>query len=330
MKVLVAGLGGIGGLITDALACGGGQVDVLARGETLSRIRDDGLKIQTSGVERTHRVHALASSELQNDYDVIFACCKSQDFPAMVQSLKPALSDGAALVAAVNGMPWWFPESIRVNARALYLDSIDPQGRAADLLADTPAIGLVVHASAHAIEPGVVRIVKADRLVFGDVNGRLSRHTAGLAKICEQGGIASPLVANVREEIWAKLWGNMNMNPLSALTRLSTSPILETPELCAMVRSMMEEFEQVGQVLGLHLPMSAQDRIEVTRVLGDFRTSMLNDALAQRRLEHEGILGSFVELAGKCGVGVPVSSIVYTLLKGLDLSFELQRARVAD
>lgn len=329
MKVLVAGTGGIGGLIADALTCGGAEVDLLARGETLQRLRTDGLKMHSAGIERVHRLCALAGGELQGGYDVIFACCKSQDFPAMAQALKPALDNGAALIAAVNGMPWWFLETLRHNFGMPHLESIDPGGRAATLLADTPAIGLVVHASAHAISPGVVRIVKADQLIFGDVAGRLSAHTACLAKLCERGGIAAPVVPDIREEIWAKLWGNMNMNPLSALTRLTASPILETSELLELVLAMMNEFDQVGQTLGLKLPMSAQERIEVTKVLGDFRTSMLNDALAQRRLEHEGILGSFVELAGKCKISVPVSSIVYSLLKGLDLSFARARAENA-
>jgi 2-dehydropantoate 2-reductase len=113
----------------------------------------------------------------------------------------------------------------------------------------------------------------------------------------------------------------MNMNPVSALTRLSATPILTRPDLRALVLAMMNEFDAIGQKLGLALPMSAHERIEITGKLGDFRTSMLADAEARRRLEHEGILGCVIELAQKLGIAAPVSKTVYALLAGLDHSF---------
>ena len=55
----------------------------------------------------------------------------------------------------------------------------------------------------------------------------------------------------------------------------------------------------------------------VARKLGDFRTSMLNDAEAGRPLEVEGLLGVVVELAEKLGEPVPASHAVYALARAL-------------
>lgn len=325
MRILVAGIGGIGGLIASALAKGGGDVTLFARGQTLVQLRNHGLRIVSGEQEQAFMLPVIETVRSDEKFDAVFACCKAQDFPQLTASLKPALKAETGAIACVNGMPWWFLDGVSHSGRPLRLQSLDPHGIARDNLKDVAPVGLVVHASAQAIEPGVVKVAKADRLIFGDPPGCAFAHTAALSALCAAGGIAAPVTDDIRGEIWAKLWGNQNMNPVSALTRLTATPILETPELRKIVLDMMEEFDRVGEAIGLRLPMSAEQRIDVTKVLGDFRTSMLNDAEAGRRLEHEAILGSFVELAQQCGITVPVSELVHALLKGLDLALERKR-----
>ena len=325
MRILVAGIGGIGGLIASSLVKGGGDVTLLARGRALARLQEQGLRIVSGDREETFRAPVIEQPHRGETFDAIFICCKAQDFPALAASLKGAMTAQTGVIAGVNGLPWWFLEGAECNGRALHLQLLDPSGLAREALKGVTPVGVVVHASAQAIEPGVVKIIKADRLIFGDPPGHAFVHTHALAAMCQAGGLASPVTPSIREEIWAKLWGNQNMNPVSALTRLTATPILETPELRQIVLDMMQEFDRVGRAIGLRLPMSADERIEVTKVLGDFRTSMLNDAEAGRRLEHEAILGSFVELASQCNVPAPVSKLVYALLKGLDLALERKR-----
>jgi 2-dehydropantoate 2-reductase len=130
--------------------------------------------------------------------------------------------------------------------------------------------------------------------------------------------VACPNSPDIRTDIWAKLWGNASMNPVSALTRRTSGAILDDPRLGELIRDLMREFARVGDRLGLKLPMSVDGRIAVTRKLGDFRTSMLNDAEAGRQLEVEGLLGVVVELAEKLGEPVPASRAVYALARGSD------------
>ena len=320
MKILVAGIGGIGGWIAGALARGGADVSIYARGATLARLQGDGLTVVSGEQTETFRLPALGAVG-DARFDVALLCAKTQDFPAMCESLSPLFGPGVEVVAAVNGLPWWF-----LDGKGVRIECIDPGARAASLLKNVTPVGAVVHATSHALEPGVIRTVKADRLILGEAPGHASRHLHALAAALEKGGVKAPVVGNIKDEIWAKLWGNMNMNPLSALTQLSSRPILETPELRRLVHDMMEEFDAIGRKLRLTLPMSADERIEITKVLGDFRTSMYADAMAQRRMEHEGVLGCVVELAEKLGVEAPVSGVVYALLKGLDASFAMRRA----
>jgi 2-dehydropantoate 2-reductase len=165
--------------------------------------------------------------------------------------------------------------------------------------------------------PGVVRVAAQDRLILGEPDGAASRETAELASAVNAGGVNCVVTADIRLEIWSKLWGNMNMNPVSALTRLTATGIFAEPRLIELVRDMMIEFARVGDRLGLKLPMSVEERLAVTRRLGDFRTSMLNDVEAGRPLEVEGLLGVVVELAEKLGEPVPASRAVYALARGI-------------
>jgi 2-dehydropantoate 2-reductase len=157
-----------------------------------------------------------------------------------------------------------------------------------------------------------------DRLILGEPGGHASRETVELCGLVKAGGANCMVTPEIRLEIWAKLWGNMNMNPVSALTRLTANGIFGEPRLFELVRDMMTEFVRVGERLGLKLPMSVEERLEVTRRLGDFRTSMLNDAEAGRPLEVQGLLGVVVELAEKLGEPVPASRAVYALARGIN------------
>jgi 2-dehydropantoate 2-reductase len=198
------------------------------------------------------------------------------------------------------------------------LESIDPGGRAAAMLAGVRPVGAVVHASMRAEAPGVIRVAAVDRLILGEPGPNVSRETFELVELVKSGGSRAVVTDDIRLEIWAKLWGNMNMNPVSALTRLTADGIFGEPRLFDLVREMMTEFTLVGRRLGIKLPITVDERLVVTRRLGDFRTSMLNDVEAGRLLEVEGLLGVVVELAEKLGEPVPASRTVYALARGLN------------
>ncbi|MGV5609309.1 ketopantoate reductase C-terminal domain-containing protein, partial [Burkholderia pseudomallei] len=121
--------------------------------------------------------------------------------------------------------------------------------------------------------------------------------------------------ADIRTDIWAKLWGNMNMNPLSALTGSAADRLLDDPHTNALALRMMEEADAIGARLGLSAGMSGAERIAVTRQLGAFRTSMLQDLEAGRALEIGPILGVFPELGRRLGVPTPYCDAVLGLLR---------------
>ena len=102
---------------------------------------------------------------------------------------------------------------------------------------------------------------------------------------------------SIQGAIWTKLWGNMTMNPISALTRSTVDVILDDPLTAGLVAAIMAEARAIGQALGIGIAMSIEERNAITRKLGAFKTSMLQDVEAGRSLEVEALLGANLEAA---------------------------------
>jgi 2-dehydropantoate 2-reductase len=317
MRVLVIGAGAVGGWLAGALARGGAEVALVARGAALARIRADGLTLMHGERTEAHRLPVADSAQDLPRADAVVLAVKTYSFADAIAAAAPALAHGPLLVTAMNGLPWWFLRGLPGPLCDQGLETVDPGGRAAALLGGVRPAGAVVHVSARAEAPGVIRVAAVDRLIIGEPGGDVSPDAARLAELVGKGGVRCLSTPDVRGEIWSKLWGNMNMNPVSALTRLTARGILGDPLLLELVRTMMTEFATIGRRLGLELPMTVDERLVVTRRLGDFRTSMLNDVEAGRPLEVDGLLGVVVELAEKLDEPVPASRAVYALARAI-------------
>ena len=318
MRVLVIGAGAIGGWLAGALSRGGAEVSVLARGDALAALRSNGLTLLHGDRRETLRLSASDHAADLGEPDAVVLAVKTNGFADAVASAAGALRHSPLVVTAMNGLPWWFLSGLTGPLENQRLESVDPGGRAAAMLTDVHPVGAVVHASTRAEAPAVIRIAAVDRLILGEPGGKTSVATEKLAGIVAAGGVACPLSPVIRTEIWAKLWGNMSMNPVSALTCRTSGAIQGDPHLLALLRDMMTEFVRVGARIGITLPMTVDDRLGLARKLGDFRTSMLNDMEAGRPLEVEGLLGVVVEMADKLGEPVPASRAVYALARAIN------------
>lgn len=305
MRVAIVGAGAIGGWMAASLADAGWCVSVLARGPTLNILRTDGLRLCSDGGERTYRLTVSESGAELGVQDYVILAVKGYDLPTVVPKIAPMLQPDTVIVTAMNGLPWWFTNGIEGLESREPLTSIDPAGEIAEALGSHRILGCVIHASAQRRSPGVVDLVKADRLTFGAPDGGSSPEVEQLAAGFAASGVDARVSTDIRREIWMKLWGNVTMNPLSVLTGATTARMLDDPDVAGLCLSMMQEMARVGEKIGLSLPISARERMTVTRRLGDFKTSMLQDYEAGRRLEIAPLLGAVVELAERLDEPVP-------------------------
>ncbi|WP_374192439.1 2-dehydropantoate 2-reductase [Trinickia acidisoli] len=321
MRTTVVGAGAIGALLATALARAGQQVSVLARGETLSAVRAHGLRIIAGDAPaETVSVQAIEASDdaaALGEQDVVVLALKSQALPALAASLRPMIGPSTLVVSAMNGLPWWFLQGlVGMGANEPEpLEAVDPGGCVSAVLPAARAIGCVVHLSSASVAPGVVKRGRGNRLIVGAAHTQCASAARAFAHALAQGGFDAEATDDIRTDIWAKLWGNMNMNPLSALTGSTADRLLDDPFTHALALRMMEEADAIGRRLGLSTGMSAPQRVAVTRELGAFKTSMLQDVEAGRPLEIDPILGVFPELGRRLGVPTPFCDVVLGLLR---------------
>ena len=323
MKVTVFGAGAIGGWLASALADAGVVVSLAARGATLDAVRAHGLRVTRDGSERRLKLHAAPAREL-GPQDMLIIATKAQDVGRATSDIAALLGPDTTVISALNGLPWWFTQSFPGPLNDVVLQSVDPGGVVASLIAAPRAVGCVVHASVSRPAPGHIRIGKVDKLTFGEPSGKASLRVRWLVDTFARGGVTTVASSNIRMDAWTKLWGNMNMNPLSALTRATTGRMLDDDDVRTLCLRMMEEMAAAGTRIGLPFSMSTADRMAITRKLGDFRTSMLQDLENDAPLEYQPQLGAVVEVARYTGVPAPFCEAVLGLIRQLSNSLTVR------
>jgi 2-dehydropantoate 2-reductase len=303
-KVAVVGAGAIGAWIADALDRAGWPVAMLARGATLGALRAGGLTVERNGETRVSRPRTGSAAEL-GVHDYVFLAVKAQVLPDLAPSMSALIGPSTVVVSATNGIPWWFFHDFGGILANQSLQSVDPDRSQERVFPRQRVLGSVVHASARVLAPAHAQVVAADRLLLGEPNGEVTHRLQDLAAGLRAGGINAEMTRRIRHDVWAKLWGNMNMNPLSALTRCGTSRIIGDADVRELCVRMMEEMQACARRLDLQMSMTPAERIAVTQRLGDFKTSMLADLEAGRPLELAPQLGAVAEIAQRLEIPAP-------------------------
>jgi 2-dehydropantoate 2-reductase len=306
-KIAVVGLGAVGGLLAGKLAGSGHAVSALARGATLAQVREHGLRLIAAGVESVHRVAASDDAGELGPQDLGSVALKGPALAAAAASMQPLIGPQTVVMPAMNGVPWWFLQtgSAAVELADKRLPSVDPDGSIARLLPLERVIGCVVHLTCSSPEPGVIRLGFGDRLIVGEPAGGASARVDTVCKALKDAGFDAPATTDLRYDIWYKLWGNMTMNPVSALTGAPSDRILDDPLVRAFMLGSMEEAARIGARIGCPITQSGEERLVVARHLGSFKTSMLQDSLAGRALELDAIVTAVHEIGSRLEIPMP-------------------------
>lgn len=316
MHLAVIGAGAIGGWLTAGFVEAGAKATVLARDASLDALRSTGLVLDDGTSRRTYPVDATDDPAALFGADVLLLGVKAHDLPGLAPVIEAALGPRTTVVPAINGLPWWFLQEFGGPARGLQLNAIDPGGTLSRLMPADRVVGTVVHAASRVESPGVIRLLVANRVWLGDA-GR-SANARPIADRLASAGIPAAATDQIHHEVWSKLWGNSNMNPLSALARADLSQMLDDDRLRELALTMMREMSTLGEHIGLPGFQDFDARIETTRKLGAIRTSMLQDIEAGRPIEIDPILGGLVELARHLQQPTPAMNGVYALARMLD------------
>ena len=305
MKVCIYGAGAIGGFLGARLGAQGHAVSAVARGATRAALAADGLRLQLADREVRAPVAAAEDPARLGPQDLVVIAVKAPALPAVAARIAPLLGPDTTVLTAMNGVPWWFFSGMPGPHAGRRLACLAPDGAIARAIPVAHVVGCVVHASCTTPAPGVVRHVMGQGLIVGEPAGGESARTTALAAALCAAGFECRVSPQIQQDIWYKLWGNMTMNPVSALTGATVDRILDDPLANGFCQDVMREAKAIGAAIGCPIEQTVEDRNAVTRKLGAFKTSMLQDVEAGKPLEIDALLTVVREIAGHAGIPAP-------------------------
>ncbi|MFJ5265181.1 ketopantoate reductase family protein [Streptomyces sp. NPDC088387] len=314
MKITIVGPGAVGATLAASFLPSGADVSLLGSpGAHLNAISEHGLLLRGNGRTELYRLTTSHDPARLGVPDLVVTCVKSQDQAAALATVRPWIEAGADVLVVANGVPWWLLATVG-DVPEQVIHSVDPDGALLELLPPARVMAGVAHFSSSVPAPGEVTHTSGDLLIVGDPLGGTSHRVERCAKALESGPVRARASADIRTAVWEKLLGNVNLNPISALTGATVIDILDDPDVRGLCAAVFTEAAGVGARLGIDTAMSADERLDIARRLGAFRTSMLQDADRGRRLETDAILGAVRELARRTGVPSPAMDAVGGLL----------------
>ncbi len=313
MKVCIYGVGAIGGWMAAHLAKAGCAVSAVARGATLQALQTQGLTLYQGGQVIQVPMKASADPGELGVQDVVIVAVKAPALSEVAAQLAPLLGPHTVVFTAMNGVPWWFLQGFGGAVAGTRLQTIDPTGSIAQGIPADHLLGGVVHASCAVDAPGVIRHHFGNGLIVGEPSGQSTARVQGWVDLLVRAGFQASVSAQIQKDIWYKLWGNMTVNPISGMTGATTDKILNDDLVRGFISTVMLEAKAIGERLGIPIDQQPEDRHAITRKLGAFKTSMLQDVEAGKSIELDALVSAVRELGQLTQVSTPFTDALLGL-----------------
>lgn len=318
-KVCVIGAGAIGGLIAAHLVRNGTTVHVIDRGEQLTAIRKQGLQVCSRDKDHNIHVRIQAGEEFDiGSQDIIILAVKTIQIVDAVRNIDALMHDDTIVITVQNGVPWWYFQRHGGKHESRSLETIDPDGAISRYIEPSRIIGCVAYPAATIERPGVIRHIEGNRFPVGELDNTTSDRVNWISDMLTCAGLKSPILADLRSEIWLKLWGTLAFNPISMLTGATLEGICRNAYTRELAAEMMREAENIATDLGISFRVPMEKRIVGAERVGAHKTSTLQDIEAGRETELDALLGAVIELGRLTGIPTPHLDSVYASCKLLE------------
>jgi len=298
MRIAIVGSGGLGGYFGGRLAAAGVDVVFLARGAHLEALRTGGLRIESpNGNLHLPRVSATDDTSTVGAVDVVLFAVKLYDTESAVPLLPPLIGADTVVIPFQNGV-----ESVEMLSRA-----VDRRHLA----------GGTSYVQASIAEPGIVRHIALDRLIFGELDGARTPRLERLFDVCRDAGVSPTLSDQIEVEIWSKFVHLSVLSGMTAVTRSPVGPLRDDPDLFAMWQAALIETIAVARAKGIALPRSLFDEVItlLQQIPAQAGSSMLQDLERHRRLELPWLSGAVVRMGHALDVETPIHRFIEAVLK---------------
>ena len=176
----------------------------------------------------------------------------------------------------------------------------------------------------HKVGPGHVCHLDYGSIMVGEYHSDyepvgISKRMQQIADDFNQAGISIQLVEDLLLARWKKLVWNIPFNGLSVVLRAKTDAIMTHPESRQLVEQLMWEVVKGAKSSQRIIPESFVEKmLRDTANMVSYKTSMMLDYEAKKRLEVESIFGNPLRFAKRAGTELLHVAMLYRQLKFLD------------
>ena len=298
MKIAVYGAGSIGCYFGGRLAAGGEDVHLIARGDHLVAIQENGLRVRSANGDLDLELPATSDPADVGPCDVILFCVKSTDTDSAAARVAPLLHSGTAIISLQNG--------------------VTNEERLAGVVSPEHVVGGAAYIMVNIVEPGVIRhFGTRARLVFGELDGQRSPRLEAFLEACQRAELDAALSEQIRVQLWTKMAFICALAGLTAATRLPVGALRVSPAALEMFGRLCAEVVDVASSCGVALAADTPDRHRETflAMSGDWYSSLYYDLVGGKTLELEALHGTVLRLAREHDLSVPMTTAIYAILE---------------
>ena len=296
MKYLVIGAGGTGGSIGAYMTEAGKDVTLIARGEHLKKMQQQGLRMETTakGDYTVYPIQVRDMEHYEEQPDVIFVCVKGYSLQDVVPFIRRVAKESTIVIPILN----------------IYGTGGKLQEQLPELLVTDGCI----YIAGEVKEPGTL-LLKGNifRIVFGVRNsGELRPELFQIAKDLQESGIDGVLSDNIRRDALQKFAYVSPMAACGLYYHVSAGEMQKTGEPRDTFVKLMKEVDALA--VAMEVPFLVDIVTTNLQILDaltpEASTSMQRDIYAGKSSEIDGLIYEVVRMGQQYGVPTPVYEMV--------------------
>lgn len=304
MKVLVLGAGAIGGYFGGRLIEAGANVTFLVRERRYEQLRKHGLKLRSAYGNADLSARAVTAAD-NGRYDFVLLACKAYDLDSAIESIRPAVKDGTAVLPLLNGLA-----HIDLLNRTFGKDRV--LGGLAKIAVTLKPDGTIEHLNDWRY------------ITFGEQNGELSERVLALKRLFDETSVIASAVPDVLLRMWEKIVHLCTVAGMTCLMRASVGEIARAPGGTDLMIRFLETNAAIADRAGFSV--SGEFLSEYRKLFSDrtssYTASMLRDIERGGPIEADHILGYMLEKARAGGLDDTLHRMAYVHAK----AYEQRRA----
>lgn len=307
MRIAIVGPGALGCLFSSLLVRNrqkeGDSIQLLDHNrERATQLNPQGIIYQAD--DRRERAMIAVSTDPQtiSGSDVVFFCVKAPALLDCLQSCLPVLTPRMLLIFLQNG-----------------IDHLDMENRLH--LPSTPAFASSSE-GATLLGPGHVLHAGHGKTLLGFLRPpqeQQQQQLAELVLLLQEAGLDAALAEDIRSHLWAKLFINAGINPLTALYNRTNGQLLTSCAARGRLKNIVREAETVARACGIPIHSDPlQATLAICKSTARNISSMLQDRRNRRPTEIDAINGAVIRTGKKLGIATPFNEEVVQQIKEME------------